>query len=60
VDDERIVARLDKIAEGVEKIVAAIPGPVSHIRRIIDLITTIIAVLGILSVVDILINWLGG
>jgi hypothetical protein len=44
----------------MEKIVAAIPEPTSRIRRIVDLITTIIAVLGILSVVDILINWLGG
>jgi hypothetical protein len=60
VDDERIVARLDRIAEGLEKIVAAIPGPASRIRRIVDFVTTIIAVLGILSVVDILINWLGG
>jgi hypothetical protein len=60
MDDERVVARLDRIIEGVEKIVAAIPGPASRIRRIVDLVTTIIAVLGILSVVDILINWLGG
>jgi hypothetical protein len=60
VDDGRIVARLDRIVEGMEKIVAAIPGPASRMRRVVDLITTIIAVLGILSVVDILINWLGG
>jgi hypothetical protein len=60
MDDERIVARLDKIVEGVEKIAAAIPGPASRIRRVVDLVTTIIAVLGILSVVDILLNWLGG
>jgi hypothetical protein len=60
VDDERIVARLDRIAEGVEKIVAAIPGPVSRVRRIVDLAATIIAVLGILSVADIIITWLGG
>jgi hypothetical protein len=60
MDDNRIVARLDRIVEGVEKIVAAIPGSASRIRRVVDLVTTIIAVLGILSVADILINWLGG
>jgi hypothetical protein len=60
VDDERIVARLDRIAEGVEKIVAAISGPVSRVRRIVDLAATIIAVLCILSVADIIITWLGG
>jgi hypothetical protein len=59
MDDNRIVARLDRIVEGVEKIVAAIPGPTSRIRRVVDIVTTIIAVLGILSVVDIFINWLG-
>jgi hypothetical protein len=60
MDDNRIVERLDRIVEGVEKLASAIPGPVSRIRRVVDLVTTIIAVLGILSVADILINWLGG
>lgn len=60
MDDNRIVARLDRIVEGMEKIVAAIPGPAGHIRRVVDIVPTIIAVLAILSVVDILKNWLGG
>jgi hypothetical protein len=34
MDDNRIVARLDRIVEGVEKIVTAIPGPASRFRHL--------------------------
>ena len=60
MEDERIIMRLDKLVDGMEKIVAAIPRPASFGRRVIEILITVATVAGILSAVDIIVNWLGG
>ncbi|MDR0568337.1 MAG: hypothetical protein LBG87_03930 [Spirochaetaceae bacterium] len=51
---------MNRVTNGVDKLVDAIPKPATRMRRAVDIVTTIIAILGILSVLDILKNWIGG
>jgi hypothetical protein len=61
VDNEaKIIERLDRLVDGVDKLVAAIPQPASRARRVVELVVTTAAVLGILSAVDIIAKWIGG
>ena len=59
-NETKIIERLDQLVYGMDKIVAAIPRPASHIRRAIELFVTIATIAGILSAVDIIRNWIGG
>jgi hypothetical protein len=52
--------KLDRIASGVDKLVEAIPKPASRVDRAIEAAITVVTIAGILSVIDIIINWIGG
>jgi hypothetical protein len=60
MDDGRIVALLERIASGVDRLVEAVPKPASRARRLIELVVTIATVAGILSAIDTIKNWIFG
>jgi hypothetical protein len=63
VDNEtemKIIERLDKLVDGMDKIVGAIPKPASRIQRVIDALATFATVAGLLGIVQIIIEWIGG
>jgi hypothetical protein len=55
--DEAILRRLDRIADGVDKLVGAIPQPKPMIWRIIDATAAIMGAAGIIAIADIVIRW---
>ncbi|MDR0562742.1 MAG: hypothetical protein LBG73_08660 [Spirochaetaceae bacterium] len=56
----KIIERLDKLVDGMDKIVGAIPKPASRIQRVIDALATFATVAGLLGIVQIIIEWIGG
>jgi hypothetical protein len=67
MDSERVVVLLERIAEsadkavfGIDRLVAAIPKQAGRMRRALDIVVTVVTILGLLSVVDIFGKWVGG
>lgn len=58
--DNEDKAILRQIANGVDALVAAIPKPANPMDRAIGIAITIVTIAGILSVIDVIINWIGG
>ena len=56
--DEAILQRLDRIADGVDKLVGAIPQPRPKIWRLIDATAAIMGAAGIIAIADIVIRWI--
>ena len=58
--DDDILKRLDRIAEGIEGILAVMSKPESKIKKALEMAGYGIAILGAVSIVDIIRNWITG
>jgi energy-converting hydrogenase Eha subunit F len=48
------------ISGTLDKILGVLSKPQNKIMRIFEIAATVIAILGILTVIDVIINWIGG
>jgi energy-converting hydrogenase Eha subunit F len=48
------------ISGTLDKILGVLSRPQNKIMRIFEIAATVIAILGILTVIDVIINWIGG
>jgi hypothetical protein len=63
-EDREIVRHIsggiDRLVDGVDKLVAAIPQPASRIRRLGETLALVIGILSILGIADIIRTWILG
>jgi hypothetical protein len=62
-EDREIVRHIsggvDRLVDGLDKLVAAIPQPASRIRRVFDALATFATVAGLLGIIQLIIQWIG-
>jgi hypothetical protein len=63
-EDREIVRHIsggvDRLVDGLDKLVAAIPQPASRIRRLGETLALVIGILSILGIADIIRTWILG
>jgi hypothetical protein len=57
-DTAKIIEHLARIADGMDKLVAAIPKPASRTRRVVEIAVTAVTIAGILSAIDTILSWI--